>query len=67
MRQHSGKMADGPALLTDEGREGLPEGEAPEALPEPESMHLKDRAMFQARQDVEKTADIVKRWVNEAT
>lgn len=67
LRQHSGEMAAGPALLTAEGRKALPEGEAPEALPEPKSMHLKDRAVFQARQDVEKTADIVKRWVNEAT
>jgi flagellar M-ring protein FliF len=67
LRQHSGGMADGTTLLTAEGREALPAGEVPEALPEPQSMKLKDRAVFQARQDVDKTADIVRSWVSEAT
>jgi flagellar M-ring protein FliF len=67
LRQNSEEIADAPALLTTGGPEALLEGEALGALPEPQSMNLKDRAVFQARQDVEKTAGIVRGWVNEAS
>ncbi len=67
LRQPLNELEDEPALLTAESREALPRGEDREALPEPGRMGLRDRAVFQARQDVEKTANIVKRWVNEAS
>ncbi len=67
LRHPRGEAGDEPALLTAEGREALPEGANTEALPEPGSMNLRERAVFQARQDVEKTANIVRRWVNEAS
>ena len=57
--------ANEPELLTAEGREALPGPMEAEALPEPKAAGLKDRAIVQARQDVEKTANLVKSWVNE--
>jgi flagellar M-ring protein FliF len=65
--RYRGEPGSEPALLTAEAPEALLEGREQGALPEPSSMNLKDRVVFQARQDVEKTASIVKRWVNEAT
>ena len=56
LRHPRGEAGDGPALLTAERRQALPEGENTEALPEPGSLNLRERAVFQARQDVEKTA-----------
>jgi len=67
LRQYRAEPESEPALLTAEAREALLEGQRQGALPEPSSMSLKDRAASQARQDVEKTAGIVRRWVNEAT
>jgi flagellar M-ring protein FliF len=54
-----------PAQLTTADENALPGSEAQQALPEPKETSLKDRAIHQARQDVEKTSDVVRGWINE--
>jgi len=66
LRQPQTDALDEVTLIGHEQREALPEPDGRGALPEPGRMNLKDQAVFQARQDVEKTVTIVRSWVNEA-
>jgi len=56
----------GQAVLTAEGEKALLEAPESGLLPEPELASNRSRAVQQARQDVEKTATLVRTWVNEA-
>ena len=52
-------------LLTAEDREALPGPVEADALPDAGETSIKNRAITQARQDIEKTSNLVKSWVNE--
>jgi flagellar M-ring protein FliF len=56
----------GQTLLTAEEEKTLLEAPESDLLPEPEHSSNRSRAVHQARQDVEKTATLVRTWVNEA-
>ena len=56
----------GQALLTAEEEKTLLEAPESGLLPEPEHSSNRSRAVHQAGQDVEKTATLVRTWVNEA-
>jgi flagellar M-ring protein FliF len=64
-KQSSGTGEPSPAQLTKDDKKSLPSPETQPALPEPNETSLKDRAIFQAKQDVEKTSDVVRGWINE--
>ncbi len=53
-----------PALLTAEGK--LLTGPEGEALPEPEKLTLAEKAEVFAKEDMDKTANLIKGWLNEA-
>jgi len=65
LRHPQGSVDENGKLLPAGERGALPGPEMRESLPDPSAMSLKDRAVFQARKDIEKTAGIVKTWVNE--